>query len=416
MTMTKERKNRILIVDDTQDIHNDIKKILTPSSDSSDLDALVQEISSLAEPKNSPLAIEIDSALQGDKGVEMVRQAKLDGNPYALAFVDMRIPPGLDGVQTIKQMQLEDPCLQYIIITAYSDYSWEHINTELSPKDNLLIIKKPFETIEIRQSTNALLEKWHLSQERNEAIEHLIHSKKIETIGIMANGLAHDFNNLLMGIQGNIELAAMHLPEEHSSREFLKASTGIIMTTKKLILKFLMFSDMNNPHKQPLLVQDILIYARSQVFKGAEGSCEFLIEENVWLVDADPRQMNQVFVEIFNNAKEAMDDDGQLTVKVENSRNSNTIQPESQQEKYVHITVRDQGCGIQKEDLPNIYDPYFSTRPRGSRKGMGLGLALVAAIISKHQGKVHIDSAPGKGTTVEIRLPALNQQLPGYSL
>lgn len=414
--MTKERKNRILIVDDTQNIHNDIKKILAPSSNSSDLDALVQEISGLAESESSPLAIEIDSALQGDEGVDMVRQAKLDGNPYALAFVDIRIPPGLDGVQTIKQMQLADSCLQYIIITAYSDYSWEHINAELSPKDNLLIIKKPFETIEIRQSASALLEKWHLSQERNEAIENLIHSKKIEAIGIMANGIAHDFNNLLMGIQGNIELAAMHLPEEHSSREFLKTSTNIVMTTKKLILKFLMFSDMNSPHKQPLLVKDMLTYARSHVFKGKKESCELLTGENVWLVDADPRQMNQVFVEIFNNAKEAMDDDGRLTVKVENSQNSSTTLPDNQKKTYVQIIVHDQGCGIQQEDLPRIYDPYFSTRPRGSKKGMGLGLALVAAIISQHEGKVHIDSVPGEGTTVEIRLPALNQQLPGYSL
>ena len=117
--MTTERKNRILIVDDTQDIHDDIKKVLSPSSDTSELDALVSDISGFSEPDNSTPEIQIDSALQGDTGVAMVRQAKQDGNPYALAFVDIRIPPGLDGIQTIKQMQIEDPCLQYIIITAY---------------------------------------------------------------------------------------------------------------------------------------------------------------------------------------------------------------------------------------------------------------------------------------------------------
>ena len=180
--MIRQRKNRILIIDDNQDIHDDIKKILSPSSNTSALDALVKDISGYSTSKSESPDMQIDSALQGDEGVAMVRNAKLDRNPYALAFVDIRIPPGLDGVQTIKQLQQADECLQYVIITAYSDYSWENINTELSPQDNLLILKKPFEIIEIRQAASTLLEKWHLAHERNEAIEELIHSKKIETI------------------------------------------------------------------------------------------------------------------------------------------------------------------------------------------------------------------------------------------
>ncbi len=411
--MTTERKNRILIVDDTQDIHDDIKKVLSPSSDTSDLEALVKDISGFSRPDDSTPAIQIDSALQGDEGVAMVRKAKQDENPYALAFVDIRIPPGLDGIQTIKQMQIEDPCLQYVIITAYSDYSWEDIKTELSPKDNLLIIKKPFETIEIRQSASTLLEKWHLSQERNEAIEELIHSKKIETIGILANGLAHDFNNLLMGIQGNIELAAMQLPGEHSAREFLTASGDIILSTKQLIQKFLIFSDMNSPQKQPTLVKDMLKHARDYVFNNSSNiSCEFNVEENLWLVNTDVHQINQVFVEIFNNAKEAMTNGGQLTVTAKNFKKHSASQTDNTEEKYVQITIKDQGMGIQKQDLANIYDPYFSLKPRGAKRGMGLGLALVAAIISQHEGKVHISSVPEEGTTVEIRLPAMDQ-LPG---
>jgi len=147
-----------------------------------------------------------------------------------------------------------------------------------------------------------------------------------------------------------------------------------------------MFSDTNNPQKQPTLVKDMLKHARDYVFNDSSNiSCEFNIEENLWLVNTDVHQINQVFVEILNNAKEAMTNGGQLTVTAKN---------------------------FKKQDLANIYDPYFSLKPRGAKRGMGLGLALVAAIISQHEGKVHISSVPEEGTTVEIRLPAMDQ-LPG---
>ncbi len=410
--MIRQRKNRILIIDDNQDIHDDIKKILSPSSNTSALDALVKDISGYSTSKSESPDMQIDSALQGDEGVAMVRNAKLDGNPYALAFVDIRIPPGLDGVQTIKQLQQADECLQYVIITAYSDYSWENINTELSPQDNLLILKKPFEIIEIRQAASTLLEKWHLAHERNEAIEELIHSKKIETIGIMANGIAHDFNNLLMGIQGNIELAALDLQEDHRACESLERSVDIIQTTKKLIKKFLVFSDFNNPHKQATSIRDLITYAQNNALSESNVSCDFTPPENLWLVDVDPYQMSNALLEIFSNAREAMLDGGQLLVSTENVNQTEGGQADKKKEKYVRISIHDNGCGIQKKDLTNIYDPYYSTKPRGVKKGMGLGLALVAAIVAKHDGTVRVDSVPGEGTTVTVELPVSDRQLP----
>ncbi len=410
--MIRQRKNRILVIDDNQDIHDDIIKILSPSSNTSALDALVKDISGYSTSRSESPDIQIDSALQGDEGVEMVRKAKLDGNPYALAFVDIRIPPGLDGVQTIKQLQQADECLQYVIITAYSDYSWENINTELSPQDNLLILKKPFEIIEIRQAASTLLEKWHLAHERNEAIEELIHSKKIETIGIMANGIAHDFNNLLMGIQGNIELAALDLSEEHRAYESLERAVEIIQTTKKLTKKFLVFSDFNNPHKQATSIRDMIIYAKNHELSESNVSCEFSPPDNLWLVDVDSYQMSNALLEVFSNAREAMLDGGKIVVDTENVDEIRVGQAGEKKEKYVRISIRDQGCGIQKKDLANIYDPYYSTKPRGVKKGMGLGLALVAAIVAKHDGTVRIDSVPGEGTTVTVELPASDKQLP----
>ena len=170
MTAIAQGIRRVLVIDDNPEIHNDIKKILQPAAVSDDFDALLSDITGKAAVKTNHWTIQIDSAFQGDEGVKMVRQARMEERPYALAFVDMRIPPGPDGLQTIKKMQMEDDRLQYVVITAYSDYSWQEISESLLSRDNLLVIKKPFESIEIRQSASALIEKWHVAMER----EHIL--------------------------------------------------------------------------------------------------------------------------------------------------------------------------------------------------------------------------------------------------
>ncbi|RWX44606.1 Response regulator receiver domain-containing protein [Candidatus Electrothrix aarhusensis] len=156
MTAIAHRVRRVLVIDDNAEIHNDIKKILQPTTASDDFDDLLSDITGKPASKTYHAMIQVDSAFQGDEGIKMVRQARMEEQPYALAFVDMRIPPGLDGLQTIKKLQMEDDRLQYVIITAHSDYSWQDISNALTSKDSLLVIKKPFESIEIRQSASAL--------------------------------------------------------------------------------------------------------------------------------------------------------------------------------------------------------------------------------------------------------------------
>ncbi|MCI5165821.1 MAG: response regulator [Candidatus Electrothrix sp. GM3_4] len=170
MTAIAQRVRRVLVIDDNAEIHNDIKKILQPATTSDDFDDLLSDLTGKPVSKAYHSMIQVDSAFQGDEGIRMVRQARIEDRPYALAFVDMRIPPGLDGLQTIKKIQMEDDRLQYVIITAHSDYSWQDISNALTSKDSLLVIKKPFESIEIRQSASALIEKWHIAMER----EHIL--------------------------------------------------------------------------------------------------------------------------------------------------------------------------------------------------------------------------------------------------
>ncbi|HTS26987.1 MAG TPA: response regulator [Bryobacteraceae bacterium] len=159
-----EPNHRILVVDDNRAIHDDLRKILA-SDGSHDLDLQTDE-SILFDAQPVPVTnFEIDSAYQGEEGLEKLREAVSAGRPYALAFVDVRMPPGWDGVETITQFRKVDPDLQTVICTAYSDYSWNDIQRRLGHADSLLILKKPFDNIEVIQLAHALSRKWLLSRQ-----------------------------------------------------------------------------------------------------------------------------------------------------------------------------------------------------------------------------------------------------------
>jgi diguanylate cyclase (GGDEF)-like protein len=166
--MPENKKLRILIIDDNIEIHNDFIKILSKKArEKNNLDALekiIFDTEEYSEPPSLPELI-IDTASQGQEGVTRVADAIKEGHPYALAFVDIRMPPGWDGVETIQRLWQIDPDVQVVICTAYSDYTWEETVEKLGLKENLLILKKPFDNISVRQLSCALTKKWQLLQE-----------------------------------------------------------------------------------------------------------------------------------------------------------------------------------------------------------------------------------------------------------
>jgi diguanylate cyclase (GGDEF)-like protein len=153
---------RILVIDDNPGIHADFRKVLGTGLD--DQGALAAaELALLGEslPSSMNRGFEVDSAFQGQEGVARVQQALDDGRPYAMAFVDMRMPPGWDGLETIQRLWAIDPDVQIVICSAHSDYDWDDVAARLNNSDKLLVIKKPFEAVEVVQSANALTRKWH---------------------------------------------------------------------------------------------------------------------------------------------------------------------------------------------------------------------------------------------------------------
>lgn len=177
----------IIVIDDNPDIHNDFLKILKPEQSNQALDKLDQEIFGQSKPTALLPSYEIDTALQGQEGVERIKQALESGVHYAVAFVDIRMPPGWDGIETIKHIWEVDPDIQVVICTAYSDYTWEETITQLGLTDNLLILKKPFDTTAVRQFVAALTKKWQLLEETRKQHMILENTVKERTAALQKN-------------------------------------------------------------------------------------------------------------------------------------------------------------------------------------------------------------------------------------
>lgn len=153
--------HRILIVDDQEAIHEDYRKILGRRATS--LAELSQAAAALFGEESATVdweGFELDSAFQGQEGLQLVQRSLAEGRPYAMAFVDIRMPPGWDGVETVRRIWEVDPEILIVICSAYSDYSWEEMIGKLGRSDRFLILKKPFDNIEVRQCAMAMTERW----------------------------------------------------------------------------------------------------------------------------------------------------------------------------------------------------------------------------------------------------------------
>ncbi|HTA30326.1 MAG TPA: response regulator, partial [Candidatus Cybelea sp.] len=180
MKSTELKPNhRILIIDDNPSIHTDFRDVLCPANTSS---AAAQKLEAALFDEDQPVAdqmsFELDSAFQGQEGLAMVEQSLAEKRPYAMAFVDVRMPPGWDGIETIARIWKVYPDLQVVVCTAYSDYSWEEMRAKVGQPDSLLVLKKPFDNVEVQQIAHALTKKWQLNLQTRLQMEELAISEE----------------------------------------------------------------------------------------------------------------------------------------------------------------------------------------------------------------------------------------------
>jgi PAS domain S-box-containing protein len=176
--------HRVLVIDDTPSLHEDYQRVLTASQRGGDIDNLEAELFGTAAKSTSLRPVfQVTAAFQGQEGFAKAEAAVKAGQPFALAFVDMRMPPGWDGVETTMRILAADPDIQVVICTAFSDYSWEELSDQLGGTDRVLILKKPFDNLEVAQMATTLCRKWSLSRiarNRMEILESLVEKRVFE--------------------------------------------------------------------------------------------------------------------------------------------------------------------------------------------------------------------------------------------
>ena len=240
--------------------------------------------------------------------------------------------------------------------------------------------------------------------------EGLLKAQQLEFTATLAGGIAHDFNNLLMSIMGNISLAQLYLNPEDKANKILEKAESICNQGKELTQQFILLSKCGSPSKKTVSITKLL--KESSVIGVPSPKVDVVLDlpDDIWQVEADEHQMRYALTHLMTNAVEAMPVGGKVHVKIRNIVVSNDrplpAHPISSGH-YLHLMIRDQGQGIPSEHLPRIFDPYYTTKELGPKKGMGLGLSTVYSIIHKHDGFIFIESEVNQGTTANIYLPAL---------
>jgi PAS domain S-box-containing protein len=224
-------------------------------------------------------------------------------------------------------------------------------------------------------------------------------------LGLLAGGIAHDFNNLLTAIMGNISLASLLIPATDEMTTRLADAKNASMRARDLAQQLLTFARGGAPIKKTAsltrLVQDTVSFC----LRGSQSRSECDLEDNLWPSEIDSGQISQVIANLVVNAEQAMPTGGTLHVTCENFRHGsgkNATVPDLPSGEFVEITIRDEGVGIPEQNLKRIFDPYFTTKPKGN----GLGLATAYSIVKHHKGLITVESEVNKGSTFTLYLPA----------
>ncbi|MEW5908508.1 MAG: histidine kinase N-terminal 7TM domain-containing protein [Thermodesulfobacteriota bacterium] len=240
----------------------------------------------------------------------------------------------------------------------------------------------------------------------------ILQSKKMEAIGTLAGGVAHDFNNLLMGIYGRVSLMMLGIDASHSHYEHLRGIEDYVKSASNLTKQLLGFARGGKYETKSTNINELLIKS-SEMFGRTrkEISIHRSLQDSAWPVEVDRGQIEQVLINLYLNAWQAMPKGGELFIQ---SKNLTVYEPGGEYYsltpgRYVKISIKDTGCGMDKATQERIFDPFFTTKEMG--RGTGLGLASAYGIIKNHSGLIQVISQPGEGSTFNIYLPVSNKKI-----
>ncbi len=433
MDLEKQQNRKVLLADDEPMILEELLKILTPTQDNTELNELQGRLFGKSGSKSkSSVSYDVCCCRQGDEAVRRVEEAIKQNSPFAVAFLDVRMPPGPDGVATAEQIRKLDPNIQIVIMTGYSDFDVREIAKRIPPEDKLLYLQKPVHAQEITQFALALTAKWqsdYLLHQQNKILaennrmlrEHIEHRKQVEKTLIKAKKLAEEMNE--------------------TKSQFLANMSHEIRTPMNSIIGFsdiLLDEELNADHKDYVgmisdngrhllcLINDILDFSKIQANKMDVEMIEFPLEKIVSKITSvaslkaqekqldfkintcsdlpekiltDPTRLTQCLVNLVNNAiKFTETGHVYLNISVEDRDGTS----------WVRFDVEDTGCGIPAEKQEKIFESFTQADGSTTRKfgGTGLGLTITRKLVELMGGTLSLTSQLGKGTVFTFSLPA----------
>lgn len=435
MNEAKERiVHRILVVDDNPNIHKDFQTILLEEHESTTLDTLRDEVfGNIQKESQIKSVFELDFASQGKEGLEKVRQAFSENRPYELAFVDMRMPPGWDGLKTIEEIWQVDPKIQVVICTAYSDYSWGDITVRLGKSENLLILKKPFDSAEVAQLSVALTEKWNLARQaamKTEQLEQMVKErteqliqannqlkleiaereqaelrltellKKVDNINVelkdFASIVSHDLKAPLRGIKTVASWIMEDCRDKFDAQtnEQMNLLLSRVERMYNLIDGVLQYSKVGRVD-EGLVQVDLEKYVPEVInMLVPPKNIEIVIESKLPVILCQETHMMQLFQNLVGNAVKYMDkQQGKIRIGC------------SEENGFWKFGITDNGPGIEEKHFERIFKMFQVLSVDEESKGTGVGLTVAKKIVELYGGKIWIESKVGEGSTFFFTLP-----------
>ncbi|MCX5908759.1 MAG: ATP-binding protein, partial [Deltaproteobacteria bacterium] len=245
---------------------------------------------------------------------------------------------------------------------------------------------------------------------RKRTEDALFRAQKLESVGILAGGIAHDFNNLLAAILGYVDLAKSDLHSGDKVYQNIEQAEKSCLQATDITKRLITFSEGGEPLRKESFLSELFQEACDHILQGSDVRCNLFVPDDLWAVLIDEGQMKHVIYQLLINAREAMPEGGEITVRAKNMVEINPEDLFPNEAAYVQWSVTDHGIGIPEKNLSRIFDPYFTTKNRASNKGMGLGLAICYSIVKRHDGMITVVSEPGSGATFTVTLPAVLPQ------